>query len=237
MEYFGSWVPDVPTYNSEDEQISWKSSDEEDDDEESMSKDDDDNADDDQNDDNADNEADDDQNDDNADNEGDNDQDDENEQTESDNDDDDFVHPKLSTFDEKERQDKEDKEEEWSDDESYDEENQGGNDEKENMDEEETNEDEEVNELYRDVNINLERRDTEMADANVQATQVIEDTHVIITTVTLEVQHQSSSVSSGFIFDMLIPNPDTGIDSILNLNTESTSLVDVPVTTNVELPP
>ncbi|GJR40162.1 hypothetical protein Tco_1215846 [Tanacetum coccineum] len=206
MEYCGTWVPDVPTYNSEDEQISWKSSDEEDDDEESMSKDDDDNADDDQNDDNADNEADDDQNDDNADNEGDNDQDDENEQTESDNDDDDFVHPKLSTFDEKERQDKEDKEEEWSDDVT----------------------------MMKKIN---ERRDTEMADANVQATQVIEDTHVIITTVTLEVQQQSSSVSSGFISDMLIPNPDTGIDSILNLNTESTSLVDVPVTTNVELPP
>ncbi|GJX00418.1 hypothetical protein Tco_0184331 [Tanacetum coccineum] len=36
---------------------------------------------------------------------------------------------------------------------------------------------------------------------------------------------------------MLNPNPDTGIDSILNLNTESTSLVDVPVSTNVEMPP
>ncbi|GKG40254.1 hypothetical protein Tco_0467031, partial [Tanacetum coccineum] len=58
---------------------------------------------------------------------------------------------------------------------------------------------EEVKELYRDVNVNLERRDTEMTDAlqtNVQ-----------------------------------------GIDSILNLNTETTYLVDVPVTTNVEMPP
>ncbi|GKB72666.1 hypothetical protein Tco_0934078, partial [Tanacetum coccineum] len=36
---------------------------------------------------------------------------------------------------------------------------------------------------------------------------------------------------------MLNPNPDTCIDSILNLNTESNSLVDVPVTTNVEMPP
>ncbi|GJR46086.1 hypothetical protein Tco_1314189 [Tanacetum coccineum] len=36
---------------------------------------------------------------------------------------------------------------------------------------------------------------------------------------------------------MLNPNPDTCIDSILKLNTESTSLVDVPVTTNVEMPP
>ncbi|GJY81020.1 hypothetical protein Tco_0493771 [Tanacetum coccineum] len=68
--------------------------------------------DDNQNNDDADNEDDDDQNDDNADNEGDDDQDDDNEQTESDNDNDDLVHPKLSTFDENERQDEEDKEEE-----------------------------------------------------------------------------------------------------------------------------
>ncbi|GJY41242.1 hypothetical protein Tco_0428512 [Tanacetum coccineum] len=157
-------VPNVPTYGSEDEQISWKSSDEDDDDEVSMSKDDDHNAD----------------------NEDDDDQDDDNEQTESDNDGDNFVHPKFSTHDE------EDKEEEWSDDEAYDEVTQGGNVEKEKMDEEKTNEEDEINELYSDVNINMERRDTKMIDApqtNVQATQVIEDTHVILTIVTPEVQH------------------------------------------------
>ncbi|GJZ15215.1 hypothetical protein Tco_0550892 [Tanacetum coccineum] len=124
--------------------------------------------------------------------------------TESDNDDDDLFHPKLSTFDKKERQDEEDKEEEW------------------------------------DVNVNLEGRDTEMADApqtSIQGTQVTEDTHVIITTATPEVQQQSSSVSPGFISNMINPNPNTGIDSILNLNTDSTSLVDVPVSTNVEMPP
>nr|GEW26711.1 integrase, catalytic region, zinc finger, CCHC-type, peptidase aspartic, catalytic [Tanacetum cinerariifolium] len=64
-------VLDVPTYGSEDEQISWKSSEEDDDDEVSMSKDDDDNAD----------------------NKDDDDQDDDNEYTESDNDGDDFIHP------------------------------------------------------------------------------------------------------------------------------------------------
>ncbi|GJY13926.1 hypothetical protein Tco_0383235 [Tanacetum coccineum] len=134
-------VPDVPTYNSEDEHISWKSTNEDNDDEVNMS------------------ENDDDQNDDNDDN--------------------------------KERQDEEDKEEEWSDDEAYDEETQGGNDEKERMDEEETNKEEEANKLYRDVNVNLEGRDTKMMDAllaNVQTTQVIEDNHVIITAVTPEVQ-------------------------------------------------
>ncbi|GJZ28446.1 hypothetical protein Tco_0573093 [Tanacetum coccineum] len=35
---------------------------------------------------------------------------------------------------------------------------------------------------------------------------------------------------------MLNPRPDTGIDSIFNLNTEATSLVDVPVTTITEPP-
>ncbi|GJX59233.1 hypothetical protein Tco_0290623 [Tanacetum coccineum] len=157
-------VPDVPTYGSEDEQISWKSSDEDDDDEVSMSKDDDDNAD----------------------NEDDDDQDNDNEQTKSDNDGDDFVHPNCSDlrvhtpshF-------------ESTDDEAYDEVNQGDNVEEEKLDEEKTNEEEEVNKMYNDVNINLEGRDTEMTDAllaNVQTTQVIEDTHVIITAVTPEVQ-------------------------------------------------
>nr|GEX88390.1 hypothetical protein [Tanacetum cinerariifolium] len=73
-----------------------------------------------------------------GDNQGDDDEDDDNEQTESDDDGDDFVHPKLSTHDEEERR---------------------GNDEEEKMDEEE-----ELNELYRDVNVNLEGRDTEMTD-------------------------------------------------------------------------
>ncbi|GKE66284.1 hypothetical protein Tco_1520445 [Tanacetum coccineum] len=167
------------------------------------------------------------------------------------NDGDDFVHPKFSTHDEEERQDEEDKEEEVLDlrvqtpshfestyDETYIEVKQRDNVEEEELKEEETNEEEEVNELYRDVNVNLEERPTEMTDdllINVQTTQVIEDTHVIITIVTPEVQQQSSSVSSGFISNMLNPNPDTGIDSILN--SESTSLVDVPVTSNVEMPP
>ncbi|GKD67042.1 hypothetical protein Tco_1309150 [Tanacetum coccineum] len=159
-------VPDVPTYNSDDEQISWKCNDEDDDDEVNVSEDDDnknvDNADNEDDDEVNVSEDDDDLNDDNADNEGDDGQDDDNEHNKSNNDDDDLVHPKLSTFDEKEREDKEDKEEEWSDDEAYDDETQGVNVEGEELDEEETNKEDEVNELYRDVNVNLEGRDTEM---------------------------------------------------------------------------
>ncbi|GKE77468.1 hypothetical protein Tco_1543588 [Tanacetum coccineum] len=117
-------VPDVPTYESDDEQISWKSSKEEDDDEVNVSEHDDDN---------------------------------DGEQTESNNDGEDFVHPNN-------------------------EEVQGANTEEEEMVEEATHEEDKANELYRDVNVNLEGRDTVMTDAplpNVQATQETEDTHVI----------------------------------------------------------
>ncbi|GJS03105.1 hypothetical protein Tco_0319613 [Tanacetum coccineum] len=86
---------------------------------------------------------------------------------------------------------------------------------KEEMDEEATNAEGEENELYKDVNVNLEGRDVEMTDAQ---------------------QTNSSSVSSGFISNMLNPRLDTGIDSIFTLNTEATSLVDVPVTTIAEPP-
>ncbi|GKF54215.1 hypothetical protein Tco_0161125 [Tanacetum coccineum] len=101
-------------------------------------------------------------------------QDDVNEQTKSDNDGDDFVHPKFSTHDLEERQDEEDKQEEGSDlrvqtpshyESTDDEVSQGANVKGEEMDKEETNEEKEVNELYRDVNVNLEGRDTEMTDA------------------------------------------------------------------------
>ncbi|GJZ92500.1 hypothetical protein Tco_0664565 [Tanacetum coccineum] len=171
---------------------------------------------------------------------------DDNEQTNLDNDGDDFVHPKFSTHDE------EVKEEEGSDlrvqtpshyestnDEESETEIQGANIEGDEMDKEEISEEEEVDELYRDVNVNLEGRDTKMTDAPriiVQTTQVIEDTHAIITPVNPEGQQLSSSMSSGFISNMLNPSPDTGINSIFNLNTESTSLVDIQVTTIAETP-
>ncbi|GKF64358.1 hypothetical protein Tco_0187806, partial [Tanacetum coccineum] len=52
-----------------------------------------------------------------------------------------------------------------------------------------------------------------------------EDTHVIITVVTPEVQQQSSSVSSGFISKMLYPNPDIISTPTIVL---STSLQNLP---------
>ncbi|GJY97885.1 hypothetical protein Tco_0514795 [Tanacetum coccineum] len=196
-------VPDVPTYGSDDEQISWKSSEEEEDDEVGMNEDDDNNDDDTNNDDDVDKDDEDDdaviQDDENPDDAN---QDDDDEQTDSDSDGDDFFHPKLSTHYDEARQDDELNEEE-SDEESDDESNeerdkevQGAKIEEEEMDEEATHEEDKANELYKD----------------------------------------SSSVSSGFVTNMLNPSPDTGIDSLFNLNTESILLVDVPVTT-VTKPP
>ncbi|GKD68333.1 hypothetical protein Tco_1322423 [Tanacetum coccineum] len=117
---------------------------------------------------------------------------------------------------------------ESTDDEDDDEEVQGVNIEGESMDEATNNEEDEGNELYRDLNVNLEGRNVEMMDdqsTNVQITQETKDTHVIITPVILEGQQQSSSVSYGFISNMLNPRPDTGIDSIFTLNTEEPRLI------------
>ncbi|GJW93208.1 hypothetical protein Tco_0172880 [Tanacetum coccineum] len=185
-------VPDVPIYGSDDEQLSWKSSDEEDDDDEAnVGKD-----------------------------EDDDDHDDDDKRTEFDNDGEDFVHLKFSTHDDEARQ------EEVNEEDSFDPRVQTPSH------VESTDDDDNDDEIQ-------EGRDVEMTDAqqtNVQTTQVLEDTHVTITLVNPEGQQQSSSVSSGFISNMLNPTLDVGIGSILNLNTESTSLVDVLVTTVVEPP-
>ncbi|GJT24191.1 hypothetical protein Tco_0894128 [Tanacetum coccineum] len=179
--------------------------------------------------------------------------DDDDERTESDNDDDDFVHPKFLTHDDEAKQDKELNEEdsfdprvqtpfhvESTDEEDSDDVIQDANVERDMINEEETHKEVKANVLYRDMNIYLEGRDTVMTDAplpNVQATQETEDTHVILTDlINPECQQQSSSMSSGFISNMLNPKPDTCIDLIFNLNTEATSLVYVPVTTIKEPP-
>nr|GFB54658.1 hypothetical protein [Tanacetum cinerariifolium] len=71
--------------------------------------------------------------------------------------------------------------------------------------------DEEDN-LYRDMNINLERSDTEMTNA--QANQDTEDSHVTLTPVPPVAQQKSSSVSSDLVSKFINPSPDTCIDSI-----------------------
>ncbi|GJZ46527.1 hypothetical protein Tco_0594123 [Tanacetum coccineum] len=47
-------------------------------------------------------------------------------------------------------------------------------------------------------------------------------------------RRNSSSVSSGFVSNMLNPNQDTGVDDIFGQHTEATSLIDTPVTAIME---
>nr|GEU91085.1 hypothetical protein [Tanacetum cinerariifolium] len=148
------------------------------------------------------------------------------EQTDSDNDGDDFVHPKFSTHDE------ESKDEESfdpivrtpsHDDNTDDEDNDEDSDWMNVEGEEGANKEDDADESYRDVNINLESRDIQMAD--VQTTQVIEDTHVTLTPVNPEGQQQSSFMSSRFVSNMLNPSPDTAPSQA---NVLSSSLQDLP---------
>ncbi|GJR44312.1 hypothetical protein Tco_1312415 [Tanacetum coccineum] len=75
---------------------------------------------------------------------------------------------------------------------------------------------------------------TDVILPQVQATQEIEDTHVTLTPVNPDGQQQSSSVSSGFVSNMLNPNQDTGVDDIFGQHTEATSLIDTPATAIME---
>ncbi|GKE72488.1 hypothetical protein Tco_1534529, partial [Tanacetum coccineum] len=216
-------VPDAPDYDSEDD-ISWKSSDDDQDDE--KAQDDEDEA-----------------------------KNDINENTQDDQDDDeddgdDFIHPKLTTYDDEIIHEEETDEEDSfdptvhtpsqissSDDEDSENEIEGTNVEGAKSDEDATYEEDQGNEAVKDTNTNLEGRDDVMTDVilpQVQATQEIEDTHVTLTLVNPDGQQQSSSVSSGFVSNMLNPNQDTGVDDIFEQHAEATSLIDTPVTAIVE---
>ncbi|GJT63675.1 hypothetical protein Tco_1015155 [Tanacetum coccineum] len=108
---------------------------------------------------------------------------------------------------------------------------------REKSDEDDTYVEDQGNEADKDTNANLEGRDEVMTDVilpQVQATQQIEDTHVTLTPVNPDGQQQSSSVSSGFVSNMLNPNQDIGVDAIFGQQAEATSLTDIPVITIVE---
>ncbi|GKE96620.1 hypothetical protein Tco_1581475, partial [Tanacetum coccineum] len=134
----------------------------------------------------------------------DDDQENDNERTVSDDDDgDDFVHLKLSTFNEDDQKEDKDKE-------------KANDDEDENQDDDYViggeQEDEEIRELYGDLNINLNRSDAEMMDA--QVTQKTGEVHVTLTTQPPIAQQQSSSVSSDLVSKFINPSPDTALSSI-----------------------
>ncbi|GJS26307.1 hypothetical protein Tco_0486927 [Tanacetum coccineum] len=241
-------VPDAPDYDSDDD-ISWKSSDDDQDDDKI---DDDEKAQDDEDEDkNDDNETAQDDEDDDIHDDDENAQDDDVEaQTESEDDGDDFIHPKLTTHDDEIIHEEETDEDDTfdpivhtpsrissSDDEDSDNEVEGMDVEGAKSDEDATYVEDQGNEAVKDTNANLEGRDDVMTDVilpQVQATQEIEDTHVTLTPVNPDGQQQSSSVSSGFVSNMLNPNQDTGVDAIFGQHAEATSLIDTPVTAIAE---
>ncbi|GJZ59772.1 hypothetical protein Tco_0615588 [Tanacetum coccineum] len=222
-------VPDAPDYDSDDD-ISWKSSDDDQDDDKI---DDDEKAQDDKdeykNDDNetAQDDEDDDIHDDDV-----NTQDDDDEaQTESEDDGDDFIHPKLTTHDDEIIHDEETDEDDTfdpivhtpsrissSDDGHSNNEVEGMDVEGAKSDEDATYVEDQGNETVEDTNANLKGRDDVMTD-------------VILPQMD---QQQSSSVSSGFVSNMLNPNQDTGVDAIFGQHAKVTSLIDTPVTTIAE---
>ncbi|GJW81234.1 hypothetical protein Tco_0145209 [Tanacetum coccineum] len=229
-------VPDAPDYDSEDD-ISWKSSDDDQDDE--QAQDDEDAGKNDVNETTQDDEDNDDhdndekvQNDDEHDLDETVQEDDDEEQTEtaSDDDGDDFVHPKLTTHDDEilheEDTDEDDSSISTSNDEDSDNDDEGTNVEGAKTGEEATFEEDQGNEAVKDTTTDLDGRDKVMTD--------VEDTHVTLTPVNPDGQQQSSSVSSGFVSNMLNPNQDTGVDDIFRQHTEATSLIDTSVTAIME---
>ncbi|GJX88829.1 hypothetical protein Tco_0340843 [Tanacetum coccineum] len=198
-------VPDAPNYDSDDD-ISWKSSDDDDDDENDQ-------EDDDARDDDKKSEDDDDE-----------------EMTESDNDGDDFVHPKLTTHEDEiiheQDTDEDDSRISSSDEDDSDNDVEGATVAGAKSGEDATDAKDQENEAVKDSNTNLDGRDKVLTD--------VEDTHVTLTPVNPDGQQQSSSVSSGFVSNMLNPNQDTGVDDIFRQHTEATSLMDTNVTAIVE---
>ncbi|GJV79096.1 hypothetical protein Tco_1514966 [Tanacetum coccineum] len=138
---------------------------------------------------------------------------DDSEETESDNDGDDLTHPNLSTY----KADEYEEEEEKADDEEVSSDQRVSTPpeyeltEKEeykkddDKDKEGEQGEEEKDDLYKDLNINLERSDAEMTDA--QANQDMKDTHVTLTTVPPVVQHQISVAAETHSSDTTIPQP------------------------------
>ncbi|GKA46151.1 hypothetical protein Tco_0738947 [Tanacetum coccineum] len=84
-------------------------------------------------------------------------------------------------------------------------------------------------EMLKRLDINLCKSDAEMTDA--QTNPETEEAHVTLTIEPPVVQLQSSYASSDLVAKFINPSPDTGIDSILNLNAAVSvkDMVDVAV--------
>ncbi|GKE95098.1 hypothetical protein Tco_1579953, partial [Tanacetum coccineum] len=135
---------------------------------------------------------------------------------------DDFVHPNLSTYkaDEEEEEKVEDDDEVTSDQKVSTPPDYELMEEDVNQEDDDTmgedQEDEENGELYGDLNLNLDRQEAKITDA--QTNQETKEAHVTLPTEPPVVQQQSSCVSSDLVAKFINPSPDTGIDLILNPN-------------------
>ncbi|GKB54386.1 hypothetical protein Tco_0905139 [Tanacetum coccineum] len=205
-------VPDVPEHHSNSEEESWTFSDGDDDDE-------DDDA-------NKDSDA----------------HDDDDDATESDDDGDNITHPKLSTFSTDDQEENNDEEEQEEDDEDEEEisdqlvrtpSDYQTPDESEKQKDDDRVKDGEEDKEGDVTNVNLEGGDVDMTEAD--TTKDTEDAHVTLTAATPVVQQQSSSVSD-LVSKFISPTTDEGIDSILTPHTESTTLVNVPISVATETP-
>ncbi|GKD56387.1 hypothetical protein Tco_1289774 [Tanacetum coccineum] len=200
-------VLDVPTYESDDDQIFWKSSKEEDDDEV------------------------------------DNDDDDENDDDDDDNDDEADANNQDDDDDDTDNQDNDGQEYDEQDDENQDDDNEQTDSDNDGDDfihpkfSTHDKEDKEKDSFDPRVQTpsHFESTDDENSDEEIQGSNVEEDEQDEEVEAN-ELYKDNSSVSSGFVSIMLNPSPDTGIESIFNLNTELTSLINVSVTT-IDEPP
>ncbi|GJT02872.1 hypothetical protein Tco_0824041 [Tanacetum coccineum] len=166
-------------------------------------------------------------------------------ETKSDDDRDNFVHPNLSTY-KSDDQEKEKEEEKANDDDEVSSNRKVSTpsdyeilDEKENQEDDDNvmggeQENEEDEELYGYLNLNLDKQDVEMTDA--QTNQETEEVHVTLTTEPPVVQQQSSSVSLNLVSKFINPSSDTCIDSILNPNIQLDIPVNVSVSATTETP-
>ncbi|GJR88311.1 hypothetical protein Tco_0212322 [Tanacetum coccineum] len=216
-------VPDVPEHHSNSKEESWTFSDDDDDEDDDAHADEDDAA-------NKESDAHDD------------DDDDDDDATESDDDGDNITHPKLSTFSTDDQEEQDDEEEQEEDDEDEEEisdqlvrtpsDYQTSDESEKQKDDDRVKNGEEDKEG--DVtNVALEGGDVDMTEAD--TTKDTEDAHVTLTAATPVVQQQSSSVSD-LVSKFISPTTDEGIDSILNPRTESTTLVNVPISVATETP-
>ncbi|GKE45933.1 hypothetical protein Tco_1473217, partial [Tanacetum coccineum] len=148
---------------------------------------------------------------------------DDSKETESNNDGDDLTHPNLLTYKSK------DQEEEKADEEEEDE---------EKADNEEVSPDQKVS-TPPDYEITKEEENKEDDDKDKEGKQEEEDDELYgDLNINLEkiVQQQSSSVSSDLVSRFINPSSDTGIDLILNQDTQSHTLVNVLVSVAAKTP-